>query len=130
MHIHMATMKAGGDCVPNTIIGERLQELRNRRSVNQEIAAEACGISRIALARYENGVRVPRMDTAAKLAQYYGVSVDYILGHEYSPTEQKKDPPSEREIDDAIAALADDLTPDELLRVADFVAGLKAARKP
>ena len=129
MHIRTVTIKSGGDSVPNSTIGKRLQELRDLRGVNQEVAAEACGISRIALARYETGVRVPRMDTAAQLAEYYGVTVDYILGRDPDPA-QKNDPPSEREIDDAIAALADDLTPDELQRVADFVAGLKAARKP
>lgn len=82
MHIRMVTIKSGGDSVPNSTIGKRLQELRDLRGVNQEVAAEACGISRIALARYETGVRVPRMDTAAQLAEYYGVTVDYILGND------------------------------------------------
>ena len=113
----------------NELIKTRLRALRDRKGVNQDIVTEACGISRVALTRYENGTRVPRIEIAAKLAEYYGVTVDYILGRDPDPA-QKNDPPSEREIDDAIAALADDLTPDELQRVADFVAGLKAARKP
>lgn len=61
-------------------IADRLRDLRTLKSVNQDIAAEACGISRIALARYETGQRSPRIEIATRLADYYGVSVDYLLG--------------------------------------------------
>ena len=113
----------------NELIKTRLRMLRAQKGVNQDAVTEACGLSRVALTRYENGTRVPRIDAVAKLAQYYGVSTDFILGNE-TPDEEKNDPPSEQEIDGAIVALSKGLTPDELQRVADFVAGLKAARKP
>ena len=106
----------------------RLKELRERNNLLQKDVAAHLNCSVPVYCRYEKGDRMPSTDTLKDLADFYHVTVDYILGREYSPAEQKKDLPSEREIDDAIAALADDLTPDELLRVADFVAGLKAAR--
>lgn len=70
-------------------IAEKLKALRSLKGVNQDVAAEACGISRIGLARYETGQRAPRAAIAAKLAAYYGVSLDYLLGSE---TEQDTQP--------------------------------------
>ena len=107
----------------------RLKELRERNGLLQKDVAAHLNCSVPVYCRYEKGDRMPSTDTLKGLADFYHVTVDYILGRDPDPA-QKNDPPSEREIDDAIAALADDLTPDELLRVADFVAGLKAARKP
>ena len=72
----------------DTVIMVRLKELRAKRGVSQEVAAEGCGISRIALARYENGTRVPTAENTKKLADYYGVTVDYLMG---------RDPPPEQE---------------------------------
>lgn len=65
-------------------IAERLRELRNLKGVNQDIAAEACDISRVALARYETGQRIPLAGITARLADYYGVTVDYLLGRDDS----------------------------------------------
>ena len=81
-----------------TVIMSRLKELRSTRGVSQEAAAEGCGISRIALARYENGTRVPVVEIAAKLADYYGVSVDYLMGRETpstTPTPPQQKAPSD-----------------------------------
>lgn len=66
------------------IITTRLRQLRDRIGVNQDVVAEACDISRVALTRYENGQRVPRAQIAARLADYYGVTVDYLLGRDDS----------------------------------------------
>lgn len=64
------------------LISSRLCDLREKSGVSQDVVAEACNISRVALTRYENGQREPRMQIAARLADYYGVSVDYILGRD------------------------------------------------
>ena len=65
-----------------TSIAERLKNLRSTKGVNQDTAAEACDMSRVALARYETGARIPRAENAARLADYYGVTVDYLLSDE------------------------------------------------
>lgn len=65
-----------------SITQERLRDLRTISGKNQETVAEECGISRIALARYEGGQRMPKMNILAKLAEYYGVTVDYLMGRE------------------------------------------------
>lgn len=54
--------------------------LRGTTGKTQDQVADACGISKVALARYETGTRKPRIEIASRLAEYYGVSVDYLLG--------------------------------------------------
>ena len=53
------------------IIAARLRELRDKAGVSQDEVAEKCEISRVTLARYENGARTPVLKNAAKLAAYY-----------------------------------------------------------
>lgn len=77
------------------VITSRLRELRERIGVNQDVVAEACEISRVALTRYENGQRVPRAQIAARLADYYGVTVDYLLGREEQSAPIKENTPAD-----------------------------------
>ena len=73
----------------SNIISARLRELRASKGVSQDVAAEACEISRVGLARYETGQRVPVVKIASRLAEYYGVSVEYLLGKDSTePTEK------------------------------------------
>lgn len=58
-------------------IGKRLKDLRGDRSM-QEVAA-ALGITRQAYWLYESGERVPSDEMKAKIADYYGVSVNMIF---------------------------------------------------
>lgn len=69
---------------------ERLRCLRAKSGENQEKVAEACGISRIALARYEGGQRAPQAAILAKLAEYYGVTIDYLMGREQQSPQTEK----------------------------------------
>lgn len=59
-------------------IGRRLRELRGFDR-SQEVVADALGISRASLCLYENGQRVPGGEIAAKLADYYKTTTDYIF---------------------------------------------------
>ena len=74
-----------------TDIGKRLVGLRIIKGVSQDTVAEACNISRVALSRYENGTRMPRIEISSRLAEYYGVSVDYLLGRD-EQTNTKEQP--------------------------------------
>ena len=59
-----------------------LRELRDKKGVSQDIVSEACGMPRVTLARYETGARIPKAENIARLAAYYGVTSDYILGRD------------------------------------------------
>lgn len=57
----------------------RLKELRTAKKVSQIKVQMDTGIEQALLSKYENGVRIPPTETLLTLANYYNVSVDYIL---------------------------------------------------
>lgn len=64
-------------------VGNRLKNLRKKRGYSpQSNVAELIGVSRYSLIKYENGDMMPSAQTLIDIADFYGVSVDYILGRE------------------------------------------------
>lgn len=59
---------------------QRLVGLRAERSLSQYKLAEALGFSRGQIANYEQGSREPDHATLQQFADFFGVSVDYLLG--------------------------------------------------
>lgn len=57
----------------------RLKELRKEKKVSQIAVQMATGIEQALLSKYENFVRVPPTESLIILADYYNVSIDYIL---------------------------------------------------
>jgi transcriptional regulator with XRE-family HTH domain len=57
-----------------------LKQLREEKSLSQKDIAEYLGLTRQAVASYELAKREPDYDVLKKLADYFGVSVDYLLG--------------------------------------------------
>lgn len=53
--------------------------LRKRKGYSQEKVAEKMGISRQAYAKWENGLTMPTLDKASKLAELYEVSLDSLM---------------------------------------------------
>jgi len=60
--------------------GERLKELRKEKDLTLEELAKLFGTTNATLSRYETNQRQPKMDLVRELAEYFGVSVDYITG--------------------------------------------------
>lgn len=61
------------------MLKDNLMMLRRLKGYSQEQIAEAIGISRQAYAKWESGVTVPDVDKAAKLAAFYGTTVDALM---------------------------------------------------
>lgn len=61
------------------IIGKRIAELRKKHDVKQEALGRYVGVSAQAVSKWEKG-GVPEADVLVKIADFFGVSVDYILG--------------------------------------------------
>lgn len=64
------------------VFGRRLQQLRERRRISRRVLAELCGLSRNMVGRYERGERRPTLETVVVLADFFGVTVDWLLGRE------------------------------------------------
>lgn len=63
----------------NDSIANRLSDLRRKKGVKQDEIADFLHVGRATIANYETGKRSPDFETLIKLADYYGVSCDYIL---------------------------------------------------
>ena len=58
---------------------DRLKEIREDRDLLQKDIANVLNISQVQYFRYETGLRLMPVDKLAKLAQFYNVSIDYLL---------------------------------------------------
>lgn len=72
-------------------MGERLRELRLQRNISQEEVARHIGITRSAYSHYEINNRQPVYETLIKLAAFFQVSLDYIIGGN-APNNQSPEP--------------------------------------
>ena len=62
------------------IFAQRLRALREAASLSREKAANALQITSRTYQRYENDEREPTAPTIVALADFFGVSADYLLG--------------------------------------------------
>lgn len=63
------------------MFGKRLAELRKQKNMSQYELAEKLNFSRGKLANYEQGTREPDYETLKFLANFFDVSIDYLLGN-------------------------------------------------
>ena len=66
-------------------LAKNLSALRRANGLSQERAAEAVGVTRQALAKWEAGETTPDILHSDKLAELYGVSLDDLLHYEQKP---------------------------------------------
>ena len=59
---------------------ERLRQLREERGVSQAAVSKEMGVSRYTVYSYEKGQTEPTLDGLVILANYFDVTVDYLLG--------------------------------------------------
>lgn len=64
-----------GDMMQNN-----LRKLRKEKGLSQIAVQMQTGIEQALISKYENGERVPPTETLIQLADFYGVSMDYIMG--------------------------------------------------
>lgn len=102
----------------------RIRELRKKRKLTMKKLGNEIGMSESTISLYENEKRQPDKETLVLIANYFDVSLDYLLCRE-----DEKPAVNDSGLDERIVNLLSDLSPDEVQRVRDFVSGLKAARK-
>ena len=137
----------------------RLKELRKQNKMTQHTVAQKIGVSRSTVAMWETGQNEPDNQTLLELAMLFNCSVDYLLERTENriddpildmvnelPNEllekhgnvleaqreyeaQKKEAVPVDGLDDRLVDMLVSLSPDQVQRVLDFVAGLKAADK-
>lgn len=62
------------------MIGERLKQLRKEYKLTQTDLGNKINVTKVSISGYENGNRSPDTETLTRLADYFDVSTDYLLG--------------------------------------------------
>lgn len=70
-----------------------LKSLRKARKINQTSLADTFGVSQATIASWEAGRRQPDFETLLKIADFFQVSTDYLLGRMPMTVEVKKESP-------------------------------------
>lgn len=95
------------------IIASRLKDARRKAKKTQADVARAIDAAEMTISRYERGLYVPESPIATKLADLYGVSVDWLLGRDVAPAPTpestvERDGETLRAVDEFVASLDDD----------------------
>lgn len=60
--------------------GENLRQLRKSRNLTQKELGLKMGLSKAVVSKYETGMGYPSFDMLVRIAQYFSVTTDYLLG--------------------------------------------------
>lgn len=118
---------------------KNLRKLRVEKGLKQEELADFLKIAKSTYSRYENDVRQPDNETLVKLANFFDVSVDYLLGNdikrkrntEANLFEKNKEILSEIIDDETYIVFQDgaNLSPKDIDQIKDFVTFIKNKKK-
>lgn len=104
----------------------RLKKLRKERKITQSQLAEKFKFTDATINRYEKGVNEPTLETLVKIAKFFNVTTDYLLGFE--PV-NKNIPESEfTQEQQQVVELIKKLNSKELEKVYNYLLGLLDAR--
>ncbi|MCM1044032.1 MAG: helix-turn-helix domain-containing protein [Candidatus Gastranaerophilales bacterium] len=78
-------------------IAKKLKYVRERRGVCQKELASYLKVSIGTISNYETGVHKPDLTTLGRIADFYGVSTDYLLERTNVPLPVKKLPPKKHD---------------------------------
>lgn len=121
------------------LFGKRLRELRKEKNLTQKDVANFLKISDRTIGYYESGQRKPDPETLQKIADFFNVSVDYLLGR----TDIRNPESSFSPLDEEIVEIMKELGPEVTMQFYDlkgmseeekenliiFLQGLKARRQ-
>lgn len=108
-------------------IGNRITQLRLDRGIYQKQLADYLQVSVATISNYENGRHIPDPNTLCKIADFFGVTTDYLLGrtlYRYDPQFLKRPFTKNYTIADLVNTSLE-LSPKSKLALAEYVKLLK-----
>lgn len=112
---------------------ENLRKTRKERNLTMKEVGIAIGVGESTISQYETGKRQPDQKTLLKLADYFGVTVDYLLGRATDPERDEKPPlhiPDKyKDVLVAFEGGPDDLTQDDIDDVVKYIEFVRARKK-
>ena len=110
----------------------RIRELRKKCGITMKELGEKIGVAESTVSQYETGKRQPDYETLLKLGEYFGVTVDFLLGAEKAPTKEGERSVSDDDIKFALFGGDGEITDamfDEVRQFAEFVKNREAQKK-
>ncbi|GAW91322.1 helix-turn-helix domain-containing protein [Calderihabitans maritimus] len=86
----------------DTTLGKKIKFLRTEKGLTQEELAKALGIARATLASWEINRREPDYSMLQKIADFFDVTVDFLLGRTDNPKGYSDEPPSDMELEELL----------------------------
>lgn len=86
-------------------IGSRINELRTSKGITQLELGVILGVGKTTISMYETNKSIPNNETLIKLAKYFNVTTDYLLGNSNVKQHSKKDDNLEEEFPEGLKML-------------------------
>jgi transcriptional regulator with XRE-family HTH domain len=68
----------------NEFFSVRVRQLRQQKGITMDDLAKTLGVTKSRISMWENNGTVPRSEVLIKLANYFGVTTDYLMGNDSS----------------------------------------------
>lgn len=75
-------------------LGGNIKELREAKNLTQRELAKILNIANSTLSQYESNIRIPSDDVKVQIADFFNVSIDYLLGRPFNADKNKDVPKS------------------------------------
>lgn len=119
------------------LFSQRLQYLRKKERLTQQDLAQKIGVAKSTISQYEKGSRQPNLEMLEKIADFFNVDIDYLMGRDLTQkieyTEKKKEEVSnhtETYIKNLLALFAgEDFTPKETEEIKNYIEFIKSKRE-
>lgn len=113
------------------MLSNKLKQLRRSAGLTQSEFAKKIDVARTTYAMYEQGNREPDYATLQKIADYFEVSTDYLLGRSSHPKlDAAKDKEVDKEVEELLAiieAMPKDKRSDMEMKILAYARGLADA---
>lgn len=102
------------------MLGDKLKSLRTSMNKTQQQVADYLGITRAAYSHFENNRNDPDKDTLVKLATFFNVTTDYLLGKDVNKTSELS--PEQLTV---AAHIDEDVSEEEMKEILSFIDYIK-----
>ncbi|BAK94158.1 helix-turn-helix domain-containing protein [Tetragenococcus halophilus] len=107
------------------MFAERLKELRKSKPhLTQTDMAKHLGVAKTTYASYEQGKRTPDAELQHKIADYFGVTLDYLHGRE-----AEKNKGSDNKVQTVAAHIDEDVSDEEMEDIINYIEFIRQKHK-
>jgi len=111
------------------MFADNLKKLRKSKGLTQVQFAEEFNISSGTIAMWETNKRVPDTSMLIKIAEYFGVTVDYLLGKSSTPTIRSSDKLEDVYLSLAKNAQDEGIDPEDIKLAIETIKAMKRQKK-